>query len=80
MDGFLPYGFVVLLSRGTECRLLTRIDEAHGEHSQCGDAGQEEVVSATQLDEIRQMVVRLGFDAETVQQTTDRHWTWSAKR
>jgi len=36
--------------------------------------------AALTLDEIRQMVARLGFDAETVQQTTDRHGTWSAKR
>jgi ubiquinone/menaquinone biosynthesis C-methylase UbiE len=36
--------------------------------------------AALTLDEIRAMVTQLGFDAETVQQTTDRHWTWTAKR
>ncbi len=36
--------------------------------------------AALDLDEIRALVVRLGFAAETVQQTSDRHWTWSAVR
>jgi ubiquinone/menaquinone biosynthesis C-methylase UbiE len=34
--------------------------------------------AALTLDEIRDMVQQLGFDPETVQQTTDRHWTWTA--
>jgi ubiquinone/menaquinone biosynthesis C-methylase UbiE len=35
--------------------------------------------AALTLPEMRALVVGLGFDAETVQQTTDRHWTWSAR-
>jgi ubiquinone/menaquinone biosynthesis C-methylase UbiE len=34
--------------------------------------------AALSLDEIRSMVSKLGFDPATVQQTTDRHWTWRA--
>jgi hypothetical protein len=30
------------------------------------------------LDEVRALVTPFGFDASTVQQTSDRHWTWSA--
>jgi ubiquinone/menaquinone biosynthesis C-methylase UbiE len=30
------------------------------------------------LDEIRSLVVAIGFAPETVQMTSDRHWTWSA--
>ena len=30
------------------------------------------------LDEIRDLVASLGFSHDSVQQTTDRHWTWSA--
>ncbi len=30
------------------------------------------------LEEIRAVVEELGFDPQTVQATTDRHWTWSA--
>lgn len=36
--------------------------------------------AALTLAEIRQMVTDLGFDQSSVQQTTDRHWTWSAKK
>jgi ubiquinone/menaquinone biosynthesis C-methylase UbiE len=32
------------------------------------------------LDEARDAVVWLGHEPETVQQTSDRHWTWSAIR
>ena len=34
--------------------------------------------AALTLDEIRGLVASLGFPQETVQQTSDRHWTWSA--
>lgn len=30
--------------------------------------------------EVRQLVGRLGFAPDTVAQTSDRHWTWTAKR
>lgn len=35
--------------------------------------------AALNLDEIRALVGRLGFPEASVQQTTDRHWTWSAQ-
>jgi len=35
--------------------------------------------AALSLEEIRSMVADLGFDPITVQQTTDRHWTWHTK-
>ena len=31
-------------------------------------------------DEVRQLVGRLGYAADTVRQTSDRHWTWTATR
>lgn len=34
--------------------------------------------AALSLEEIRQLVALLGFGLETVQATSDRHWTWSA--
>ena len=34
--------------------------------------------AALSLSEIRAMVSSLGFEAETVQATSDRHWTWVA--
>ena len=35
--------------------------------------------AALSLDEIRSLVADLGFSSDTVNQTTDRHWTWQAK-
>ena len=32
------------------------------------------------LDEIREFVVQLGYDSETVQLTSDRHWTWCVRK
>jgi ubiquinone/menaquinone biosynthesis C-methylase UbiE len=34
--------------------------------------------AALTLAEVQAMVTRLGFNAATVQQTSDRHWTWAA--
>ncbi|MCS6853123.1 MAG: class I SAM-dependent methyltransferase [Gemmataceae bacterium] len=36
--------------------------------------------AALTLAEVRDLVAGLGFDPATVQQTSDRHWTWSARR
>jgi ubiquinone/menaquinone biosynthesis C-methylase UbiE len=38
----------------------------------------ESLHAALTLEEIREMVSSLGFAPETVQQTSDRHWTWKA--
>jgi len=36
--------------------------------------------AALTLDEVRAIVVGLGFKAASVEQTSDRHWTWAARR
>lgn len=36
--------------------------------------------AALDLSEIRELVSVLGFDPESVQATTDRHWTWIARK
>jgi len=36
--------------------------------------------AALTLAEVRALVLALGFPADSVQQTTDRHWTWQALR
>jgi ubiquinone/menaquinone biosynthesis C-methylase UbiE len=36
--------------------------------------------AALTLAETRDLVATLGFEPATVQQTTDRHWTWTAKK
>jgi ubiquinone/menaquinone biosynthesis C-methylase UbiE len=39
----------------------------------------ESLHAALTLTEIRQLAAELGFSSVTVQQTTDRHWTWAAR-
>ncbi len=39
---------------------------------------EESLHAALSLEEIRALVSGLNFDPQTVQQTTDRHWTWRA--
>jgi len=34
--------------------------------------------AALSLAEIRELAASLGFDSQSVQQTSDRHWTWAA--
>jgi ubiquinone/menaquinone biosynthesis C-methylase UbiE len=36
--------------------------------------------AALTLDEVRAMVAQVGFDPASVQQTSDRHWTWAARQ
>ena len=36
--------------------------------------------AALSLDEMRALVAQHGFAVETVQATSDRHWTWAARR
>ena len=38
----------------------------------------ESLHAALTLDEIREMVAEFGFDPNSVQLTSDRHWTWAA--
>jgi hypothetical protein len=35
--------------------------------------------AALTLDEVRDMIVSLGFPPATVRATSDRHWTWAAR-
>jgi ubiquinone/menaquinone biosynthesis C-methylase UbiE len=37
----------------------------------------ESLHAALSLDEIRDLITSLGFSAGAIQQTSDRHWTWS---
>lgn len=40
----------------------------------------ESLHAALTLEEIRDLVAALGFPRESVQATSDRHWTWAANR
>jgi ubiquinone/menaquinone biosynthesis C-methylase UbiE len=36
--------------------------------------------AALSVDEIKALVVQLGFDSRSVQATSDRHWTWTCRK
>lgn len=58
--------------------LVTTYTGEENEHAQQMFA--ESLHAALTLDEIRGLVEQLGFDSQDVQQTSDRHWTWSSIR
>lgn len=41
---------------------------------------EDSVRAAFTLDEVRQFVAQLGYPADTVQATSDQHWTWSVRK
>ncbi len=53
---------------------------AGGESDHARQMFEDSLHAALSLDEIRALVQELGFDAQTVQATSDRHWTWSARK
>ena len=59
-------------------QIVASYTEGANEHQQRMFA--ESLHAALSLDDIRGLVVSLGFAAECVQQTSDRHWTWLARR
>jgi ubiquinone/menaquinone biosynthesis C-methylase UbiE len=40
----------------------------------------ESLHAALTVAEVRELIARLGFARDTVAQTSDRHWTWSARK
>ena len=70
--------------------LLRPGDEAQLRHlvaTYAGDANEHQrqmfadsLHAALTLEEVRDLVAGLGYPADGVRQTTDRHWTWSATK
>ena len=56
--------------------LVTTYTGQENEHSQ--KMFRESLHAALSLEEIREIVTQLGYPAESVQMTSDRHWTWAA--
>ena len=68
-----------LLRPSSEWELKSLVDKYTGD--EIDDAQRmfgESLHAALSLDEIRNLLESLGFNPETVQQSSDRHWTWSA--
>jgi ubiquinone/menaquinone biosynthesis C-methylase UbiE len=77
-----PGGVVIVrdLLRPTDAAHLNHLVEEYAaganEHQKRMLA--ESLNAALTLDEVRSLILPLGFDPTSVQQTTDRHWTWTA--
>jgi ubiquinone/menaquinone biosynthesis C-methylase UbiE len=70
-----------LLRPADEMTLLRLVATyAGGENEHQRQMFADSLHAALTLEEIRQLVAGLGFDPMTVQQTTDRHWTWVARK
>jgi len=74
--------FVRDLLRPTDLPTLTGLVEiyAAGANAHQRQMFADSLHAALSLTEIRSTITALGFAAESVQQTTDRHWTWAARK
>ncbi len=74
--------FVRDLLRPADQATLDHLVEAHagGANAHQQKMFADSLHAALTLDEARALVARLGFAADTVRQTTDRHWTWTAQK
>lgn len=72
--------FVRDLARPCDLEALEKLVEMYA-GKESGHAQQmfrESLHAALTVDEMSQLVNELGFDANSVQMTSDRHWTWTA--
>lgn len=53
---------------------------AGGESARAQQLFRDSLHAALSLSEIRQLVAELGFDERSVEATSDRHWTWCARK
>ena len=68
-----------LLRPDTDAEVRRIVQEYTGDENQHSQQMFDDSLrAALSLDEIRDIATEFGFAAETVQQTTDRHWTWAA--
>jgi ubiquinone/menaquinone biosynthesis C-methylase UbiE len=79
-----PNGFLFvrdLLRPDDEAKLRHLVDTyAAGANDHQRRMFGDSLLAALTLAEVRELVGRLGYRPETVQQTTDRHWTFSSSR
>jgi ubiquinone/menaquinone biosynthesis C-methylase UbiE len=70
-----------LLRPDTDAELAHLVDSyAAGANDHQRQMFAESLHAALSLDEIRDLSASLGFSPQSVRQTSDRHWTWSATR
>ncbi len=70
------------LMRPADAAELDRLVEIHA--TDCNDHQRmlfrDSLQAALALDEVRSLITSLGFSPDSVQATSDRHWTWTARR
>jgi len=80
----LPGGILFvrdLLRPPDDATLTTLVDQyAAGANDHQRQMFADSLRAALTLAEVQALVAGLGLDAATVRQTSDRHWTWSARR
>jgi ubiquinone/menaquinone biosynthesis C-methylase UbiE len=74
--------FVRDLLRPDDVAMLDRLVEmyAAGATGHQKQMFRDSLHAALTLDEVRALARLFGFEGEAVRQTTDRHWTWAARR
>jgi ubiquinone/menaquinone biosynthesis C-methylase UbiE len=74
--------FVRDLLRPPDVAMLNRLVNLHaaGANDHQKRMFAESLHAALTHDEIRSLILPLGYPASSVQQTTDRHWTWTARK
>jgi ubiquinone/menaquinone biosynthesis C-methylase UbiE len=70
-----------LMRPETEEQLNQLVETYSGQESEhAQQLFRDSLHAALNLAEMRQIVTQLGFEPDTVQATSDRHWTWIARR
>lgn len=70
-----------LLRPEDEAALTSLVQSYAGsENAHCRKMFADSLHAALSLTEIRGLVTELGFPADSVQQTSDRHWTWIGRK
>jgi ubiquinone/menaquinone biosynthesis C-methylase UbiE len=74
--------FIRDLLRPADDATLLRLVETYAGEANPQQRGMfaDSLHAALMVDEVAEMVAVLGFDPESVRQTTDRHWTWVARK
>lgn len=74
-DGFLFFRDLMRPATKTELNQLVK-QYVGNEARHARQLFEESLWAALTVEEVRKIVVDLGFTGETVQATSDRHWTW----
>lgn len=78
-DGILFFRDLLRPASETQLEQLVSV-YAGNESDHARQLFRQSLHAALSLDEIRHLVEQLGFEADTVHASSDRHWTWAARK